>query len=83
MTPERIKQLRELLAASTPSPWAPKALGALLKYADWNKGPWLDKGTDIDYLFLPREKDAQLIVEMRAAIEELLAIAEKPGRDGW
>jgi hypothetical protein len=80
MTPERIKQLRELLAKSTPLPWDANSLYSLLRFGAKNEGPWCEGDED---KFLPAGKDADLIVEMRASLEELLAIAAKPGREGW
>jgi hypothetical protein len=81
MTRERIEQLRKLLATSTLVPWNAEALRSILRFAKKNGGPWDE--CDDDNLWFPAEKDAELIVEMRASLEELLAIAEKPGREGW
>ena len=74
MTPERIKELRGLLAKSSPAPW---------KMADKvGLGRHLIIG-DNDETWIYGNVDAALIVEMRNSLEELLTIAEKPGRDGW
>lgn len=81
MKPERIKQLRELLTRSTHAPWNKEALSLILRYARKNSGTWDD--ADKDELWIPDDRDASLIVEMRSSLEELLNIADQPGRDGW
>jgi hypothetical protein len=81
MTPERIKHLRELLGKSTPAPSNVEALCFVLRHAKKVSDSW--GHLDNDDQWFPDDRDAVLIAEMRASLEELLTIAEKPDRNGW